>query len=135
MKDEFNIPSLSQLEARLGNAIGLWTEVVDSVSENFGSIDQVWKPSKSDFGKICLLNQKKRTLLYMTPEDGLVRVAIVLGERAVGIALESDLSKEIKDLIREARQYAEGRGIRFDVRSAADVSSVVELIRIKTIPK
>lgn len=83
---------------------------------------------------MCLLKQKKRTLLYVTPEDVAVQVAVVLGERACKVALASDLEEKIKNLIREARPYVEGRGFRFDVKSASDVSSVIELIRIKTTP-
>lgn len=135
MNAVINEPSASQLADRLGKAINIWAKVIDSVSENCGAVVQVWKSSTIDFGWVCLLKQKKRTLLYMMPEDGVIRVAIVLGERAVGLALASDLNEKIKNLIREARQYAEGRGIRFEVRSADDVSSVVQLIRIKTTPK
>ena len=128
-------PSASELAARLGKAIDRWNKIVDSVSVNFAPVDQVWKSSKNDFGRVCLLKQKKRTLLYIIPESGVVQVAIVLGDRAVGIALSSGLAEKFKNLIREARPYVEGRGIRFDVKSAGDVSSVIELIRIKTAPK
>ena len=128
-------PSASELAARLGKAQDHWTEIIDSVSANFAPVEQVWISSKTDFGRMCLLKQNKRTLLYMTPEDGVVQAAIVLGERAVAIALSSGLAEKFKNLIREARPYVEGRGIRFDVKSAGDVSSVIELIRIKTAPK
>jgi len=57
----------------------------------------------------------------MTPEKRTIRVAIVLGERAVALALASGIPESIKTLIKEARPYAEGRGIRFPVSSAADV--------------
>ena len=128
-------PSASELAARLGKAIDRWNKIVDSVSVNFAPVDQVWKSSKNDFGRMCLLKQKNRTLLYMTPEDGVVQAAIVLGERAVAIALAGGLEEKFKNLICEARPYVEGRGIRFDVKSAGDVSSIIELIRIKTAPK
>ena len=128
-------PSASELAARLGKAIDRWNKIVDSVSVNFAPVEQVWKSSKNEFGHMCLLKQKNRTLLYMTPEDGVVQAAIVLGERAVAIALASGLDDKFKNLIRQARPYAEGRGIRFDLISADDVSSVVDLIRIKTTPK
>lgn len=128
-------PSASELAARLGKAQDHWTEIIESVSANFAPVEQVWKSSKNEFGRMCLLKQKKRTLLYIIPEDGVVQAAIVLGDRAVAIALASGLDDKFKNLIRQARPYAEGRGIRFDVISADDVSSVVELIRIKTTPK
>jgi len=84
---------------------------------------------------MCLLKQKKRTLLYLTPEKDAVRVAIVLGERAVALALASGLPEEIKVLIRKAPPYVEGRGIRFPICSANDVPIVSDLVAIKTLPR
>ncbi|CAN5583058.1 hypothetical protein BH10ACI3_BH10ACI3_29080 [soil metagenome] len=81
---------------------------------------------------MCLLKKKKRTLLYLTPAKGVVQVGIVLGERAVGLALDSPIPESIKTLIKDARKYAEGRGIRFAVANAADVATVIDIIMIKT---
>jgi hypothetical protein len=128
-------PSRKELASELGAAQDIWNGIIASVVEQVGSIDQEWRSSKARFGWICLLKQKKRTLLYLTPEEGLVRVAIVLGERAVGLALASDIPSGIKTLIRDARPYAEGRGIRLPVSSAGDVLVVRALVVIKTTPR
>ncbi len=130
-----NAPSETDLAAELGSAQNLWRGLIDSVAARAGSIRQEWKPSKSSFGWMCLLKQKKRTLLYLTPGKETVLVAIVLGERAVALALASAIPEGIKTLIREARPYAEGRGIRFPVSSAAEVSMVNDLVAIKMTPK
>jgi hypothetical protein len=84
---------------------------------------------------MCLLKQKKRTLLYMTPDKGKVVIAVVLGERAVAIALASKLPPRIKKLITEARPYVEGRGIKFEVSSVKEVLMVTELVDIKMTAK
>jgi len=84
---------------------------------------------------MCLLQHKKRTLLYLTPEKEKIRVAIVLGERAYGLAMASSLPAAIKKMFSEARAYAEGRGIRFLVSSAGDVPTVKKLTEIKITPK
>jgi len=128
-------PSEKDLVSQLGVARVHWNAVIAAATEKFGSIDQEWKSSKGSFGWMCLLKHKKRTLLYLTPEAEMVRVAIVLGERAVALALASELPKGIKDLIREARPFAEGRGIRFPVVTRADVAVVSNLVAIKTAPK
>jgi len=128
-------PSASQIASELGTALDLWDKVIELVSESVGTIEQEWKASKSDFGYMCLLRHKKRTLLYMTPEKNQIRVAIVLGERAVGVALASALPEYIKALIRDARPFVEGRGIRFVVRSLTEISVVIDLVAIKIIPK
>ena len=83
---------------------------------------------------MCLLQYKKRTLLYLTPEKEKVTAAIVLGERAYGIAMTSSLPAAIKKLLAEATPYAEGRGIRFSVSSPHDMSTIRQLVKIKTTP-
>ena len=119
----------------LGPAQFIWDEIIAVISSRFAPVDREWKPSKLSFGSTCLLKSKKRTLLYMIPESGAVIVAVVLGERAVALALASEIPESIKSLIKEARKYAEGRGIRFRVNSEAEAQSVAELVGIKITPK
>ena len=128
-------PTDAELRAALGPADVLWSGIVHVVEEAASPLVTEWKPSKTEFGRMCLLQHKKRTLLYLTPEKETVRVAIVLGERAYGLAMASSLPAAIKKMFSEARPYAEGRGIRFAVSSSSDVSTVKKLVGIKTTPK
>ena len=113
----------------------VWCEIIDAVARTAGGVSQEWKPSKSGFGWMCLLRHRGRTLLYLTPDQGWIRVAVVLGERAVALALESGLPEWLKELIREARPYAEGRGIRFRIDTPADVALVRDLVALKLTPR
>lgn len=136
MAQDKNInPSEKELKDELGSAATLWDQIIITLEKEHGLLEREWKPSKSSFGRICLLKQKKRTLLYMTPEKEMITIAIVLGERAAGLALDGDLPEEIKTLIREARPYVEGRGIRFPVTSATDIPTISNLVKYKTTPK
>ena len=128
-------PSERALASELGTAQDLWKAIIAALTGKYGPIDLEWKPSKGDFGWMCLLKYKKRTLLYLTPERNSIRVAVVLGERAVGVALASRLPKAIKTMLQEAKPYTEGRGIRFPVSSPADLPVVEELVAIKTTPE
>ena len=128
-------PTDAELRAVLGSADVLWSDLVNAVEDLASPLDTEWKPSKTEFGRMCLLQHKKRTLLYLTPEKAAVRVAVVLGERAYGLAMASSLPAAIKKLLSEARPYAEGRGIRFPVDSVSGVSGVAKLVEIKTAPK
>ena len=127
-------PSAREMASELGGAQEVWNAIVASLAERFAPVDQEWKPSKSAFGRMCLIRHRKRTLLYLTPEKEAVVVAVVLGERAAALALAGDFPEAIKILIREARPYAEGRGIRFPITSAADVPVVDRLVAIKVAP-
>lgn len=54
-----------------------------------------------------------------------------LGEKAVKAAHESDLPISVLKVIDGATKYAEGRGMRLEVRSAEDVRNVEKLAVIK----
>jgi hypothetical protein len=128
-------PTDPELMAVLGSAGVLWSDIIHAVEDVISPLDMEWKPSKTEFGRICLLQHKKRTLLYLTPEKEKVRIAIVLGERACGLAMASSLPAAIKKMFSEAKSYAEGRGIRFSVSSRSDISTLKKLVEIKTTPK
>jgi hypothetical protein len=44
---------------------------------------------------------------------------------------KSDLPKDIKNELKNARKYVEGRGIRIEVKSQKDVEHVKKLIDLK----
>jgi hypothetical protein len=54
-----------------------------------------------------------------------------LGEKAVKAAHESDLSASVLEAIDSAKKYAEGKGVRLEVRSVEDVRNVEKLAIIK----
>jgi hypothetical protein len=127
-------PSDTELNTMLGGAAELWSEIIRDVADAHAPIDQIWRASKLEFRRVCLLQRKKRTLLYLIPESGRILAAIVFGERAYNIAMESALPAEIKTLLSEARPYAEGRGIRFTIRTLDDLPVIHLLLEIKTTP-
>lgn len=134
MPTPITTPTEAELKAVLGAAFTLWTAIIRTVEDAHAPLDQLWKPSKSAFGRVCTLQYKKRTLLYLSPETKQIQAAIVLGERAYELAMNSALPADIKTLFSEARPYAEGRGIRFAVSSPKDLPVVSLLVEIKTTP-
>jgi hypothetical protein len=132
MSTNVESPSDSELAAALGSALTLWTGIIRIVEETCAPLGKIWKPSKTGFGRMCMLQHKKRTLLYITPDRDKVWVAVVLGERAYQLAMASSLSGEIKNLFLEAKPYAEGRGIRFPIRSLEGLPTVAKLLELKT---
>ena len=128
-------PTDAELKAVLGSAGELWSGILHAIEEKFVPLDKQWKPSKAGFGRMCLLQHKKRTLLYITPDKDKVWIAVVLGERAYGLAMASSFPVAIKKMFSAARPYAEGRGIRFPATSLGDIPMIAKLVEIKTTPK
>lgn len=124
-----------QFKTALGGAYAMWAGIVRVVEELASPLDIEWKPSKLAFGHVCLLRHKKRTLLYLLPEKASITAAIVLGERAYGLAMASTLSAAVKTSLSEARPYVEGRGIRVPVKTRRDLATIRKLVEIKITPK
>lgn len=135
MSTKVKSPTTAELKAVLGSVDVVWSDIFRVVQDMVGPLNTEWKPSKTEFGRMCLLQHKKRTLLYLTPEKEKFTVAIILGERAYGLAMISSLPTAIKKMFSEARPYAEGRGIRFSVSSPGDISTIKKLVQLKTTPK
>jgi hypothetical protein len=77
------------------------------------------------------LKQKKRTVLYMTPYRKHFLVGVVLGGKAIKAARASDLPAEVMKIIEEAKKYAEGTGVRLEIRNKKDLEAVKKLAAIK----
>jgi hypothetical protein len=128
-------PVAAELKAALGAADAVWQGIVQAIGREHAPLAQVWKPAKTGVGRMCLLQHKKRTLLYLIPDWGKIWVAVVLGERAYQLALASTLPAAIKQMFTEARPYAEGRGIRFAVDALSDLPVILKLVELKTTPR
>lgn len=135
MKPTSPAPALSELNTALGASAPVWQQLCTTLAQDFPDLRQEWKPTKLEFGRVCLLKQKDRTLIYLIPRRGDFEASIVLGERAVGLALADDLPEAIRRLIAEARPYAEGRGIRFPVTDHAQIGVIRRLVACKSTPR
>jgi hypothetical protein len=128
-------PSDAELKKALGKAAGHWQAIVAALGKDFSPLELEWRPSKLEFGRMCLVRHKERTLVYLIPMAGQLLIGVVLGQRAYELAMASALPLAIKKMLSDARPYAEGRGIRFTVKSAKDVANVALLVKLKTAPK
>jgi hypothetical protein len=70
-------------------------------------------------------------LAYLTPQRGVFLFGIALGDRVATRACEGRLPARVRSLLEEAPKYAEGRGIRFEVRTAADAGVAARLLALK----
>lgn len=129
--DKSRKPADAELDEALGRAAGLWNELKRQISSRFEPAIEDWVFSGKSHGWALRLVHKKRAILYMKPCEGYFRASFALGEKAVKAAHESDLPASVLKLIDEAPKYAEGRGVRLEIRTKADVRAVLEVARIK----
>ena len=129
--DKSRPPRDDELAATLGAAFAPWSELQRVVATAFAPLSVEWGFTSKTTGWGVRLRQNKRVVLYMIPCKDHFLASFALGEKAVWAAHDSDLPRSVLEAIDGARRYAEGRGVRFAVRSGADVAAVAQLATIK----
>ncbi len=122
-------PTDADVSKVLGSSKALWDQVIDELKKECPTKE--WNSYSLKAGWSLKLKKKDRTILYLAPFAGGFHVSFALGDKAVKSARESQLPKSMLKLIAEARKYAEGTAVRFNVTNEADVGAVKTLAAIK----
>ncbi len=129
--DKLAKPDDQALVMALGKTYPLWAEIENHVATAHGGPTEEWKYYGPKSGWTLKTLHKKRNLFFFTPCQGYFRIAFVFGDRAVAEILTSDLPKAMIEEVQNAKKYAEGRGLRVEVKTRRDVESVKKLIAVK----
>jgi len=129
--DKLAKPDDQALVRALGKTYPLWAEIEKHIATTLGKSVEEWKYYGLKSGWTMKTLYKKRNLFFFTACKGYFRIAFVFGDRAVAEIVTSDLPKAMIEELTNAKKYAEGRGIRIDVKTRRDVESVKKLIAIK----
>jgi len=129
--DKSTVPDKTTVTKVLRKNGKLWQEIVEFVFQKYPEANQEWKYPGKNFGWSFRLKDKKRIIIYLTPQKGYFITALVFGEKAVSEVLESGVSGEIKEMLLKAKKYIEGRGIRIEVKNSKPVKDIKKLIEIK----
>jgi hypothetical protein len=124
-------PTADQVAEALGDTRELWAEFQEHLEREHGPLATEWKMYSKKWGWVRKTLQKKRNLFFFTPLDGCFRLGFIFGDKAVAAIEASELPESMKDELRSARKYAEGRGLTIEVRSPDDLESVKTLVEIK----
>ena len=129
--DKSKQPTKQMLAKAIGKQYQLWTDIAEHVVEKYPKAIEEWKYPGVKYGWSFRLKDTKRNIIYMMPCDGHIMVAFVFGDKGVDAVQASSLPQSIKDELRNARKYVEGRGIRLQVRNKTDVANIKILVDIK----
>ena len=116
--DKTHQPTDKDLRSILGKAYTAWVRLIELVSDRIAPISQVWGFTSASTGWGLRLKRNDRVILYMTPRENHFLVSFALGEKAVVAARACKLPTGLLKAIELAPKYAEGRGVRLEVRQA-----------------
>ncbi|MHC4489085.1 MAG: DUF3788 domain-containing protein [Planctomycetota bacterium] len=124
-------PTDQMLAKALGQSNRLWEEIKKHLKAEYGQLIEEWKFYGQKSGWILKTLRKKRNLFFFIPFEGAFRVSFVFGDKAVAAAERSDLPQDLITTLKNARKYAEGRGLKIDVKRSTDVEHIKKLVEIK----
>ena len=124
-------PAEKQLADALGPAKSTWDRLLAGLADEHNLTVQEWNSYSRKAGWSLRLKFKDRNILYLTPCRGSFFVSFALGDKAVEAARQSRLPQSVIKTINEARRYAEGTGIRMEMKKPKDIEIAKQLAAIK----
>ncbi len=129
--DKGKIPGDNDLLAELKETFELWNFIRNHVHDVYPEAKDEWNYSGSKFGWGFRIKDKKRVIIYLLPREGFFKAALIFGQKATDAVMKSEVADQIKEELLSAKVYAEGRGIRIDVRNSQVLKDIQEMIAIK----
>ena len=129
--DKAKQPTETELKKALKKTFEAWMTLAEFTKKSYPKATEEWKFSGEKYGWNFQISDKKRTLIYLLPRDGFFKAAFVFGQKATDVILKSNISHDIKEEIKGAKVYGEGRGIRIEVKNKSILNEIEKLITIK----
>lgn len=129
--DKAKQPDEKALKEALGTTYKFWDEIKNSIVKEFGAVTEEWKFYGAKSGWTLKLLLKKRNLFFFGAYENYFLIAFVFGDKAVAEVEKSSLPAHLIEELKNAKKYAEGRGLRLEIRKKSDVENVIQLLRIK----
>jgi len=126
-EDKAIMPDDCTVADALADSYPMWVELQNYVKENYPNIKGEWKHYGKSSGWVFKLLSKKRTLLFCIPKNGCFRLRFGISEKAAPCIEVADLPDEIKEAVRTATPYTEGRSIDLDI--GADELNVMAYVK------
>ena len=124
-------PTERDLADNLGSTYQIWKQINKLVLQKEPFAKGEWNYPGKKYGWSFRIKDKKRAIIYLLPRDRYFKVAFVFGDKAVTEIIQSNIPDDIKEKITSAKKYAEGRGIRIEVKNDSILPDVEKLIDIK----
>ena len=124
-------PANSDLAEALAKAKKYWDNMIEHLEQSYSDLSQEWKKSGKKYSWVIRLATKKKVVVYLIPENKYFQAAFILGPKAVEAVRSSDLPDAIKTEMEDAKQYAEGRPLRMNIKTAADLKLAKKIVAVK----
>ena len=132
--DKLVLPTVQMLIHDLKDSKKYLVRISSFISDEYGNYNPEWKYYNKKSGWVLKLFSKKRNVLFVVPYAGFFKTTFVFGDKAAQLVFNSNLPANIRNALKIAQKYMEGRLIVLEVKNEADLNIILELIQIKMTP-
>jgi hypothetical protein len=130
--DDKNVePDLDQFSADLLLKYQLFEMIREYLDNHYGETFTEWRYYGRNIGWIMKLLVGKRNVMFIIPRGDHFSAAFTFGDKATEKILQSKLPLPIRNNLKAATKYTEGRTIQIDVNLQKDVDNITQLIDFK----
>jgi len=115
----------------IGQTYKYYESLKKHLLQKYDNIKEEWKYYGKKYGWQLKIFQKKRNLLFIIPSQSYFTVVLIFGDRAVEKIQDSEIEDELKEKIKAAKKYMEGRGISIEIKDDVYLEDLKKLIEIK----
>jgi hypothetical protein len=133
LRDEQVFPDEAVLEAILGKSYAAYRELLKLFGDN--AMEPEWRYYKDGKAWLCKVQQKKRTIVWMSAWKGYMQATVYLPERHLEALLSLDISPEAKEKIRATENTGKSKPCIFEIRSKAVLPDFDKVMRFKMASK
>ena len=125
------VPNDEDLQDVLKNSLDAYNKLISYLENEYTPLTNEWKFYSKKSGWTLRISSKKRNLVFLSPNEDYFLVTINMGVKVSKIVLDSDISDNTKDLIKQAKVYAEGIGILIEVRNEEDLEDIRTILNVR----
>jgi len=125
------VPTDEIVFSHIGKSKSHWEKLFHYTRSSYPEFSEQWRYYKD--GKRWLLKvvKKSKTVFWVSVTKGSFKTTFYFGDKAEKSILESAISDHLKDSFKNGKRYGKIRGITTEIKSAASLNNVRELIRLK----
>lgn len=125
------VPTDEDLEDVLKSSLTVWNDLLDYLENEYGALSKEWKFYSKNSGWSYRIASEKRNLLFLLPNIDFFIVTVNMGVKISKIVLDSDISNETKDIIKQTKIYREGISILIKVENKDDLEDIKAILKIR----
>jgi hypothetical protein len=125
------VPNPDDLKEVLKENMDIWNDLINFLEDKYDSTTSEWKFQTKTAGWTYIISNKKKNLVYLSPNKKHFLVTVNMSIKISEIVLDMDLPNEIKDAINESSPCACGKYVLIKINKSKDLEYIKTILNLR----